>query len=197
MTLVAKQGSIRQQETIGLKKLCAKRVLAWLFAPRGLVNGKSLLGSELQKRDGDGILKNESRLGRGTSGRESNVGRIALSNSRLSRESPAAADQILEETAYEKKPHEKPRMRNRMNGAVICLSVVIGLVVGGLVWWIKRSFLAALMVPVVVVGFVALALPPAVAPVGPPPDAVESEQVTSEDSGRLADDSKACGISSD
>ena len=67
-----------------------------------------------------------------------------------------------------------------MNGAVICFSVVIGLVFGGLVWWIKRSILAALMVPVVVVGFVALALPPAVAPVGPPPDAVESEQVTPE-----------------
>ena len=67
-----------------------------------------------------------------------------------------------------------------MNGAVICLSVVIGLVVGGLVWWIKRSILAALMVPVVVVVFVAFALPPAVAPVGPPPVAVEPEQVTPE-----------------
>ena len=67
-----------------------------------------------------------------------------------------------------------------MNGAVICFSVVIGLVGGGLVWWIRRSILAALMVPVVVVVFVALALPPAVAPVGPPPDVVESEQVTPE-----------------
>lgn len=67
-----------------------------------------------------------------------------------------------------------------MNGVVICFSVVIGLVVGGLVWWIKRSILAALVVPVVVVVFVALALPLAVAPVGPPPDAVESEQVTPE-----------------
>ncbi len=69
-----------------------------------------------------------------------------------------------------------------MNGAVIFFSVVIGLVGGGLVWWIKRSILAALMVPVVVVVFVALTLPPAVAPVGvrPAPDAVESEQVTPE-----------------
>ncbi len=67
-----------------------------------------------------------------------------------------------------------------MNGAVICLSVVIGLVCGGLVWWLKRSYLAAVAVPVVVVGFVALALPPAVAPVGPVPDAVESEHVTPE-----------------
>ena len=67
-----------------------------------------------------------------------------------------------------------------MNGAVIGFSVVVGLVFGGLVWWIKRSVLAALTVPVVVVGFVALALPPAVAPVGPPPDAVETEQATPE-----------------
>ncbi|KAA5542156.1 C cytochrome precursor [Roseiconus nitratireducens] len=56
-----------------------------------------------------------------------------------------------------------------MNGAVIGLSLIVGLVCGGLVWWIKRSLLAALLVPVAVVGLVALALPPAVAPVVPAP----------------------------
>ncbi len=67
-----------------------------------------------------------------------------------------------------------------MNGAVIFYSVVIGLVCGGLVWWIKRSFVAAVIVPVVLVGLVAFALPPTVAPVRPSPDAAESEQVTPE-----------------
>ena len=67
-----------------------------------------------------------------------------------------------------------------MNGAVLCLSVVVGLACGGLAWWFKRSFLAALMVPVVVVALVAVALPPAVAPIEPTPDAFEPEPVTPE-----------------
>ena len=92
------------------------------------------------------------------------------------------ANHAIELTLFARVPRSSGStiLIERMNGAVICLSVVIGLVFGGLLWWIKRSFLAALMVPVVVVGLVALALPPAVAPVGPPPDAAESEQVTSE-----------------
>jgi apolipoprotein N-acyltransferase len=67
-----------------------------------------------------------------------------------------------------------------MNGAVICFSIVIGLVGGALLWWITRSFLAALMVPVVMVGFVVLALPPAIAPVRPAPDAAALQQSTPE-----------------
>ncbi len=67
-----------------------------------------------------------------------------------------------------------------MNEAVIGLSVAIGLFAGGLVWWVKRSILAAMVVPVVVVTLVALALPPAVAPVGSPPDTVVSEPVAPE-----------------
>ncbi|QDV47409.1 Doubled CXXCH motif [Stieleria neptunia] len=62
-----------------------------------------------------------------------------------------------------------------MNGAVLCLSVVIGMVCGGLVWWLKRSILAAVLVPVVVVALVALALPPAAAPVAPRPDAPRAD----------------------
>ncbi|WP_182870615.1 multiheme c-type cytochrome [Rhodopirellula sp. JC639] len=67
-----------------------------------------------------------------------------------------------------------------MNAAVICLSVVISLICGGLVWWIKRSLLAALAVPVIVVGLVVFALPPAVVPVAAPPGDVEPEPVTPE-----------------
>ncbi|MCS7471661.1 C cytochrome precursor [Stieleria sp. ICT_E10.1] len=67
-----------------------------------------------------------------------------------------------------------------MNEAVIGWSVVIGLVCGGLVWWIKRSIAAALTVPVVIVALVALALPPAVVPVAPPPDPLEPVTVPPE-----------------
>ncbi len=67
-----------------------------------------------------------------------------------------------------------------MNEAVIGLSVVIGLVAGGLVWWFKRSILAALAVPIAVVALVALALPPTIDPVEPPPDSVQSGQVATE-----------------
>lgn len=67
-----------------------------------------------------------------------------------------------------------------MNEAVIGLSVVVGLVFGGLVWWVKRSLLAAIMVPVCVVGLVVLALPPQVAPVMSPPATVRPETVAPE-----------------
>ncbi|TWU04261.1 multiheme c-type cytochrome [Stieleria varia] len=55
-----------------------------------------------------------------------------------------------------------------MNEAVIFLSVVIGLAAGGGVWWISRSIVAAVIVPVAVVTFVVLALPPAQPPAQPP-----------------------------
>jgi hypothetical protein len=69
-----------------------------------------------------------------------------------------------------------------MNGAVIGFSVVVGLIVGGLVWWVKRSLLAAIMVPVVAVAFVVFALPPGVepVPVASPPVAVETEPAVPE-----------------
>ncbi len=67
-----------------------------------------------------------------------------------------------------------------MNVAVICFSVVLGLIGGGLLWWRNRSILAALVVPVVVVVFAALALPPRVVPVEPRPSTIESKEVTPE-----------------
>lgn len=67
-----------------------------------------------------------------------------------------------------------------MNAAVIGFGVIVGLIGGALVWWVKRSILAAVSVPVVLIILVVLALPPAVAPVGPRPVAVEPEQVTPE-----------------
>ncbi len=67
-----------------------------------------------------------------------------------------------------------------MNEAVIGLSVVIGLVGGAFLWWLKRSILAALLVPIVVVAFVAIALPPPVVPVMPRTKAIESEPVAPE-----------------
>ena len=67
-----------------------------------------------------------------------------------------------------------------MNGSVIWLSVIIGLVAGGLIWRLKRSILAAVFVPVIVVALVVLALPSAVEPVGPPPEAFGSGQAMPE-----------------
>ncbi|MDM4018063.1 multiheme c-type cytochrome [Roseiconus lacunae] len=52
-----------------------------------------------------------------------------------------------------------------MNGAVIGFSIVVGLICGGMVWWVKRSWLAAATIPVAVVGLVVIALPPTEAPV--------------------------------
>lgn len=65
-----------------------------------------------------------------------------------------------------------------MNGAVIGFSVVVGLIAGGLVWWIKRSIAGALLVPVLAVVFVVLALPPAPVPLGPPRDLARPEQLS-------------------
>ena len=72
-----------------------------------------------------------------------------------------------------------------MNETIIGISVVLGVFGGGLIWWFKRSIAVALVVPAVLVAFVVLALPPAVAPVGvvapirPPRTAVESEHAKS------------------
>ncbi|MCC9644586.1 cytochrome c3 family protein [Rhodopirellula sp. JC740] len=51
-----------------------------------------------------------------------------------------------------------------MNSSVILFSLCVGLVGGGLVWWVKRSVVIAMLVPVVVVGVVAMALPPSAEP---------------------------------
>lgn len=67
-----------------------------------------------------------------------------------------------------------------MNVAVICFSVVVGLICGGLVWWVKRSLLAAAIVPIAMVAFVVLALPPAVEPVDLPPEARKREEIQPE-----------------
>ncbi len=70
-----------------------------------------------------------------------------------------------------------------MNETIIGISVVLGVFGGGLIWWFKRSIAVALVVPAVLVAFVVLALPPAVAPVRivapirSPRTAVESEHV--------------------
>jgi len=69
-----------------------------------------------------------------------------------------------------------------MNGTVIGFSVVLGLVAGGLVWWIKRSIAGALVVPVFAVAFVVLALPPTPTPttIGPPRSFSRPERVSPE-----------------
>ena len=70
-----------------------------------------------------------------------------------------------------------------MNGAVIGLSVVVGVILGGLIWWFKRSVLGALVVPLVLVSLVTIALPRAVEPIAAPdivtpPTVVEPGQAT-------------------
>lgn len=67
-----------------------------------------------------------------------------------------------------------------MNGTVIGFSVVLGLVAGGLVWWIKRSIVGALVVPVFAVAFVVLALPPTPTTIGPPRSFSRPERVSPE-----------------
>lgn len=67
-----------------------------------------------------------------------------------------------------------------MNGTVIGFSVVLGLVAGGLVWWIKRSIVGALVVPIFAVALVVLALPPTPTTIGPPRSFSRPERVSPE-----------------
>lgn len=72
------------------------------------------------------------------------------------------------------------RLFVQMNQTVIYFSIVVGLIGGGLTWWFMRSYLAALAVPVAIVIFVVLALPPDMGTVDSPPVAIEPEPVIPE-----------------
>ena len=55
-----------------------------------------------------------------------------------------------------------------MNATVIFLSVVLGAILGGIIWWTKKSVVGAIAIPVVLVGFAFLVLPRPIQPLVPP-----------------------------
>lgn len=62
-----------------------------------------------------------------------------------------------------------------MNEAVLVLGVLIGVILGGLFWWLTSSIPIAVMVMAVVVGFVALMLPTPITPGETQPEQTASE----------------------